>query len=75
MAPNVPAVYDIRAARIRALRNKVQGCKFLCRYICCYIWNIFKWRFPFLVFIKIIKILFLKIKCGREVGRDARKIR
>jgi hypothetical protein len=27
MAYNVPGVYDILAARIRALRSKVQGCK------------------------------------------------
>jgi hypothetical protein len=27
MAHNVPAVYDVFAARIRALRSKDQGCK------------------------------------------------
>jgi hypothetical protein len=27
MAYNVPAVYDVFAARIRALRSKDQGCK------------------------------------------------
>jgi hypothetical protein len=27
IAPNVPVVYDVFAARIRALRSKDQGCK------------------------------------------------
>jgi hypothetical protein len=43
IAPNVPAVYDGLAARIRALRSKDQGCKNVTEQGSCYA-AISKWE-------------------------------